>query len=216
MPYVVVVTTNYDRIAEYAAEVLAIPYFTGFSHGHLKKWNSRWRSTSKHIRIYKVHGSLDWFENALSVAVGLPLRSDIPAQHVPLIVPPSNNKYEQTYHNPFHTILYQAEDEIRKASAFFCIGYGFNDSHVQDVILNRCTEANIPIMIVSLDGSNARKIFIDRGVRRWTIFEAEFEAEAPSHTRVRTESDPTGWIIQNQALWKLPNLMPYIIGGGPQ
>lgn len=206
----VVVTTNYDRLAEYAADVGTLPYSTGFSHGHLKKWTEMRDIQCSRIRIYKVHGSLDWFENANSEVLGLPLASDIPSAHVPLIVPPSQNKYEQTYSNPFHRILSLAEEDIRKASAFLCIGYGFNDHHIQESILNYCVEANVPIMIMSLDASNGRRILMERKVRHWIIFES---AEGTSHTRVSTQDDPTGWIIHDRTLWKLGSLLPYVMGG---
>ena len=64
-----VVTTNYDRIAEYAADLIGATAITGFEGTLIRKLEiedrrihvKRIRARERFISIWKVHGSLDWF-----------------------------------------------------------------------------------------------------------------------------------------------------------
>ena len=58
-----VITTNYDRLAEYACEQEGYHHYTGFSHGYLKRIVSPdYLSCERVVNIWKVHGSLGWFK----------------------------------------------------------------------------------------------------------------------------------------------------------
>ncbi len=61
-----VVTTNYDRVTEYACNSVGILFQTGFTPGYVQKWESTGqvgfihnRKASRVVKIWKVHGSLD-------------------------------------------------------------------------------------------------------------------------------------------------------------
>ncbi|MFC4173292.1 hypothetical protein ACFOYU_14690 [Microvirga sp. GCM10011540] len=94
-----VVTPNYDRLAEYAADAVGLCHHTGFHHGHL-----RLRSVEQPIRsvqnnkpartvnIWKVHGSLDWFSDPDDVVVGLPIMPSRLPGMAPVIVTPGYEK----------------------------------------------------------------------------------------------------------------------------
>ena len=89
------------------------------------------------VNIWKVHGSLDWFETPNKENVYLPLSENIPQGHKPLIVTPGLSKYAETHKEPYRTIFTQADTEIQKANGFLCIGYGFNDEHVQPKLIQQ-------------------------------------------------------------------------------
>ena len=65
----VVVTTNYDRLPEYAADGIDATSITGFEGSILRKLEipslatkqRRTRCRERTVDIWKVHGSLDWF-----------------------------------------------------------------------------------------------------------------------------------------------------------
>jgi len=74
-----IVTTNYDRVAEYACNSMGILFQTGFAPGYVQKWEGTERIKFSHgakasrvVKIWKVHGSLDWFRTADGRSVGLP------------------------------------------------------------------------------------------------------------------------------------------------
>jgi len=64
-----VVTTNYDRLAEYAADLIKATVVTGFE-GNLIRYKEfpndisqrkRLQIRERVVNVWKVHGSLDWF-----------------------------------------------------------------------------------------------------------------------------------------------------------
>jgi hypothetical protein len=59
-----IVTTNYDRLAEYACDQIGRHHYSGFTHGAFRQLvGSKEISCKRTVNIWKVHGSLDWFES---------------------------------------------------------------------------------------------------------------------------------------------------------
>lgn len=59
-----IVTTNYDRLAEYACDKGGFNYFTGFKYGYLRRVARPGEfKCQKMVNIWKVHGSIDWFQS---------------------------------------------------------------------------------------------------------------------------------------------------------
>lgn len=52
----------------------------------------------------------------------------------PLVVTPGVSKYRESHKDPFRTVMTAADQVIREANCYLCVGYGFNDEHVQTVI----------------------------------------------------------------------------------
>ena len=74
-----IITTNYDRLAEYACEKKNIYHFTGFSTGFLRtKVIEDPINIRRRVNILKVHGSLDWFRSKDNLLIGLSNTSKIP------------------------------------------------------------------------------------------------------------------------------------------
>ena len=97
----VIVTTNYDRLAEYAADGVGATAVTGFEGGLVKKLElpsgplktRRIRVRERVVDIWKVHGSLDWFSASDGTTVSFPFARTIPDNFQPLIIPPGKEKY---------------------------------------------------------------------------------------------------------------------------
>lgn len=109
-PTISIVTTNYDRIAEYASDAAEIAHTTGFSHGYLRRFHSineyaGVTGLSKVVEILKVHGSIDWFIDPQGNAMALPDSADIPSSFSPLLVTPGTGKYAATHEEPFRSII---------------------------------------------------------------------------------------------------------------
>lgn len=76
---------------------------------------------------------------------------ELPTGYQPCIITPGNNKYEKTQQPPHRQLLTKVDECFTKASGFLCIGYGFNDEHVQPVLLDKASKNNLPILIVTKD-----------------------------------------------------------------
>src|SRR5699024_8510714 len=81
-----IVTTNYDRLAEYACDHGRIHHDTGFSHGYFRTQEAQSEvKQARKANIWKVHGSLDWFQSPFNDVIAIPGARETPDQHVPQI-----------------------------------------------------------------------------------------------------------------------------------
>jgi hypothetical protein len=154
--HVNVVTTNYDRLAEYAADIIGATAITGFEGRFIQKsefpdasiQKRRISARERVVSIWKVHGSLDWFINSNQSPVSYPQTRDIPENHIPLIIPPGKDKNSATHAEPFRDLIAQADVAFKNAGSFLCIGYGFNDDHIQPKLLGQIRDGK-PIVVLA-------------------------------------------------------------------
>ena len=211
-----VVTTNYDRVAEYAANVVRAYASTGITAG----WIQRFVSTSVNnermpapgyegqVTILKVHGSLDWFRDGTGELVAIPLAQEVPDGMTPLIVTPGASKYREVQKDPFRTIMSVADDVLKHAACYVCIGYGFNDDDVQPILINRVKRENIPLVIITKTMTTQTRDAFLAGPPRHFLF-AE---EASEGTRVYTPDTPGGVVLPGIHVWRLQDFMEMITG----
>ena len=175
----VVVTTNYDRLPEYAADSIGAATVTGFEGSLIRKLElptqgirtRRIRARERVIDIWKVHGSLDWFANSSGDIVSVPLLRDIPEYFQPLIVPPGKEKYSSTHEEPYRTIISEADNAFIQAGSYICIGYGFNDEHIQPKLLAQIAKGK-PIVILAREMTEScKRHIIEAGISKYLIFE---------------------------------------------
>lgn len=168
-----IVTTNYDRLAEYACDQGRIHHFTGFSHGFFRQLTDPTEITSaRRANIWKVHGSLDWFQSPLEDTVALSNINDIPNNYQPQIVTPGTQKYQKTHLEPFRSIINSADRALNEAGSYLCIGYGFNDEHIQPKLIAKCLRQNAPITIITYALSDsAKKLILDGKAHNYLAIE---------------------------------------------
>lgn len=211
-----VVTTNYDRVAEYAANVVHAYASTGITAG----WMQRFVSTSVNnermpapgfegqVTILKVHGSLDWFRDGTGELVAIPLAQEVPDGMTPLIVTPGASKYREVQKDPFRTIMSVADDVLRHAACYVCIGYGFNDDDVQPILINRVKRENIPLVIITkMITAKARSAFLADPPKSFLLIE-----EAAGGTKIYTPDDSDGVVLHGAHVWQLQEFMKMITG----
>ncbi|WP_421921372.1 SIR2 family protein [Marinobacter salarius] len=156
-----IITTNYDCLAEYACDQIALHHFSGFSHGMRRAFVPPGKvRAAKQANIWKVHGSLDWFKDASGRPVGIHNMDEVPEGLKPLIVTPGTEKYRLTHLEPFRTVMSHADAVIKSRSCYFCVGFGFNDQHLQPLIVERCLQDRIPIIVITRDLTEATKKFL--------------------------------------------------------
>jgi len=179
-----VVTTNYDRVAEYAIDLLGASMVTGFEGNLIQKMNipsagkrqQSIRLRERVVNIWKVHGSLDWFSCGDNV-ICTPLSKNIAKKHKPLIIAPGKGKYNVTHNEPYRTIIAQADNAFSQASSFLCIGYGFNDDHIQPKLISQIKQGK-PIVVICKEATDACKNnVISADVKKYAIIEHSMDGK---------------------------------------
>ena len=209
-----VVTTNYDRVAEYACNSKGVLFQTGFAPGYIQKWeSSAWvkfshsNKKSRVVKIWKVHGSLDWFSTPDERHVGLPVFELPSAQFTPLIVTPGLNKYEKTHEDPFRTTINGADAAIRSSSGFLCVGFGFRDRHIHPTIIERCQEGNVPIVVLAQKLTEEAKLFLrDKAGSNYLGIE-----QSDSGSVVYSAETPNGVKVGTEDLWTLSGFASFVL-----
>lgn len=203
-----IVTTNYDRLAEYACDLYAATIVNGFEGNLLRTFDGfsrhvniqRVRSRERVVKILKVHGSLDWFIRDGKI-FSIPLTEKIPEKCCPLIIPPGKDKYSNTHAEPYRTIIAEADTEFKRAKSFLCIGYGFNDAHIQPILLEQVNGGKPIVVITKAVTEACRKLIIDASLQRNIVLEA---GDNDNSTNVYFNGKCS---IIDRNIWALENFM---------
>lgn len=185
-----IITPNYDRLAEYACEQENIHHYSGFTHGY-RGYSAKkdYLSCSRQVNIWKVHGSLGWFTNSNSVIVSLSNINEIPNELTPLIVTPGIEKYRSTHKEPYKTIIHESDDIMDEATAYLCIGFGFNDEHIQTKLVNRCANNGASVIIITYELTEATKEFIaNKSTDKYLAIEAAEDNKSKIYSSLLDES----------------------------
>jgi len=149
-PPIQIFTTNYDLLIELACEELHLVAINGFEGIFHRRWNPncfdydigkatthaqtpRFEPSAHHIRLYKLHGSLSWFEDNGEFCEDKP---SLVSKRTPLIIYPSRVKYAASIRPPFDWLFRRFGDAISKARLLICLGYRFADEHLNQYIYN--------------------------------------------------------------------------------
>lgn len=162
-----VITTNYDTLLELFCDLAGLPLDTGFAGFRRRKprprpifqnqYNRIWVAEKrqqqfdhrlcKTVRLYKPHGSISWLTSAEGPIEVLNDANTIGRA----IVVPGPSKYQDALVNTlFDEVRTAMNATLADAQALLCIGFGFNDDHLQGVIRHRLS-AGMPAIIVTRD-----------------------------------------------------------------
>lgn len=209
-----VITPNYDRIAEYAADAAGYAHFSGFTSGYLQvrlsgqaPRPSQTADGQRTVCVWKVHGSLDWFEGDNQI-IGIRGMRDTPEGFTPLMITPGIDKYRLAHLEPFRTIFTCSDAALERARAFLCIGYGFNDQHLQTKMVERCDQNSTPIIVITKSLSQPAKQFLGGGrCRKYLAIE-----ECANGSKAYSHTYPDGIELHEQPVWALPNFLDFTLG----
>jgi hypothetical protein len=209
-----VITPNYDRIAEYAADVGEICHYTGFGYGHLR---IRARggiprvyvggNPARCVNIWKVHGSFDWFKDQDGVVVALPTMSKRPAGFDPVMVTPGIEKYRLTHEEPFLTIKQGADSALQSAKSYLCIGYGFNDPHIQTKLVERCQIDAVPLILITKEITKSAHEFLSSDKCR-NFLALEDHADG---SKMYSKEHPAGHVLVGKKIWQLDQFLGMVM-----
>lgn len=209
-----IITTNYDRLAEYAASLSNAFICTGYSQNFIGHFSnnihhnnlSSLKGYSGQVNIWKVHGSLDWFKTKDDYDVQLPLRHTIPTGLKPSIVTPGISKYLETQLEPFRTIFTEADNEIENAVSYLCVGYGFNDIHVQPKLITQIKNSKPIIVITKELTPKTKQSIIDNSCKQYILIEQANKND----TCILSSSFTNELIIPNVSYWTLGEYLKLI------
>ncbi|KAF5038728.1 SIR2-like domain protein [anaerobic digester metagenome] len=138
---------NYDLLFEYAANEVNAIVVDGFSFTFPRTFSGRFfdydivqREGSKLkeednfiqrvFHLHKLHGSLNWERNN----EGKVEIKENPEK--PLMIYPRDAKYEDSYEQPYFEMMarFQRNPRPNNDTVLICIGYSFNDKHINAAI----------------------------------------------------------------------------------
>lgn len=210
----VVITTNYDLLIEYACEIKGFDYSDSYYGKIISKYSPENAEKEMikgikrgkiprnfykpHIKIYKPHGSINW---------KLVHRNLKKINHVncgiPCIITPGSNKYEKGYEIPFDYHIGKMSQEIDNAKRLIFIGYGFNDNHLE-THLNKPENISKPKLIVTRTlYDNAKKI-VDNSPNTIAIEEMKINDKSCG-TRIYFEKQTHE--IKDKKIWDISELI---------
>lgn len=161
-----VFTTNYDLIIEKALEEMQIPYFDGFVGSYepffwqegIDKFISKADLTQSWIRLWKIHGSLNWFwKKNTNLNTHRVIRAGKSTQREgdghELVLYPSKEKYDSSRKQPFIAYFDRLKNYLLNGELlFFFSGYSFSDEHINEIIFNSLRQNNRLSITVFLYG----------------------------------------------------------------
>lgn len=171
-----VITANYDRLVEYSVDKIPANIEIGFHGECTKNFIGLLKShevKENTVLLCKVHGSLDWFRSKRNLQlVSMPNSFSIYDGFTPAIVTPGIQKYQETHNEPYRSLIATADEFISSASSFLCIGYGFNDEHLQPKLIEHIQQRNKPAVIVTKTLSDKGKEILENA-KKFIVFEEE-------------------------------------------
>ncbi|MDM1071310.1 SIR2 family protein [Empedobacter brevis] len=209
-----VITTNYDRIVEYASSEINAYINNTFTQNYIGKSTTNISRIlpanlygySGIVEILKVHGSLDWFKSGEDIKYQFPLRKTIPQGFMPSIVTPGVSKYEETHMEPYRTIFSKADLVIESSKSFFCVGYGFNDSHFQPKLIDQIKNGKPIIVLARTLTEKTKQSIVDNNCKNYFLL----ERAGDNQTRIYSSKleEP---IIEESNIWSFDEFINYVI-----
>lgn len=210
----VVITTNYDLLIEYACEIKGFDYSDSYYGKIISNYSPEYAAKEMikgiqrgkiprniykpHIKIYKPHGSINW-----KLVNGNLKKINHVNFGIPCIITPGSNKYEKGYEEPFDYHIGKMGQEIDNAKRLVFIGYGFNDNHLE-THLNKTENISKPKLIVTRTLYDNAKRIIDNSPNTIAIEEMKINDRSYG-TRVYFEKQI--YEIRDKKIWDIGELI---------
>lgn len=175
-------TTNYDRLLEYACDLLGMQVLDRFVGRLEPMFRASRLNVDLHynppgirgeprylqgvVRMTKLHGSLDWRQADTAVGPGIirttlpfgagPDHPDLPGK-LALMIYPNPAKDRETLEYPYAELFRDFSAALCQPNAtLFTYGYGFDDDHINRVIADMLTLPATHLVIISYDTASGR------------------------------------------------------------
>jgi len=220
-----IISPNYDCLVEYCCDKLKIPCNTSFV-GYFRKnldfekaereaeyvdsvivrgRRKRIEKITPHVKLFKVHGSIDWYDFNNSTVSDIFLIESEKYEDKRLIILPGDRKYSEAFHEPYRELIQKADNAIQSGRSFLMIGYGFNDEHLQEILVKRLVEDEKPGIIITKEISEKAKELLSGCPNLWGI------SQKNSSTVIRNKD--TEDEIPDIKLWRIDEFVKDVLGG---
>jgi len=222
-----VATPNYDLLAEYAFTFENLPYITGFWGGIVRElnWTQAERQMTyvdrvvtgrktqnvtrfkKHIRLYKVHGSLNTFCIVNQCRESNLWIYDCPENLERLIITPGTSKFERL-HLYRDVLLSEYDNAVRNSRSFLFLGFGFKDKQLVENEIGNKIKAHSPALIITRDWSKEIQAQLDNSKNAWLI------CKHPDNdsTRIFNQKYHDWLHLPDKQLWRFDEFATEIMG----
>jgi hypothetical protein len=169
-----VFTLNYDLCIETALKAGEIPFANGF--GKEGRWSLASFSDRTRIRIFKLHGSLDWIDDQKYGLCSLQFPKHEVAETIeteqtrPTLI--FGTAHKLSAREPFLTLAYKFAQRALKAEILAIVGYSFGDEHVNQIIeqgLKKNDRLRIIVVSPRAQESIRKEKFLDRYPRVFSV-----------------------------------------------
>ncbi len=148
-------TTNYDLLMEQAFEDRSVTYFDGFTGARNPFFDLRALEEDqlppRWARLWKLHGSINWYQIAGKGVFRGTVNSDMASKHV---IHPSHLKYEESRRLPYLAMMDRFRAFLRQPTPTLVLcGYSFRDDHINEVIVQGLQSTQTSIAFALLYGS---------------------------------------------------------------
>jgi len=182
-PCVEIFNLNYDPLVERAAEAAKVRVTDGFLGVEHAFFDSavfeervgrirgtykgrQFDKTVKPIHLFKLHGSLGWYECPQQGVRRCAYGSPLPTGTKRLMVPPQRRKAIDTMYPPYSTLWASFRGcmslDAKPLHRLACFGYGFADEHVNEVIEAAMARTDFTLLIFT-------KALSDSAWNRWSV-----------------------------------------------
>lgn len=144
-------TTNYDLFHESALESSGYAYTDGFSNGTKAVFKTRefhqrpidlderfrdhYEPVNPFFRLYKLHGSVNWFESGEATVRESPWSPPSEAGAAPALISPMSSKYELTQGAPYSDLFREFVNVMAVPNTvLFVSGFSFGDAHITSLV----------------------------------------------------------------------------------
>ena len=224
-----VLTPNYDTLFEHACDSVGILYTSGFFGGLERQinWSAVNRSmlqvqkvirgrrlendykNRSHVRLYKVHGSLNLFFHRNTVVENNAWMWDAPDFSDRVMITPGLSKHEMLQ-NYRQELLKPADEAIDKSHRFLFLGYGFNDSHLEAYIKQKLITQACKGLIVTRDSNPRIESLLKQAQNLWLV--CKTQEDSVDGTRVFNKQYSDWLVLPKRRLWDIETFTTEILG----
>lgn len=167
-------TLNYDLCVEKALATASEKFANGFNEEGI--WSPNTFSDGTGINLFKLHGSLDWVDDAVYGLCSLSyprhenadtIQGDDTRPHLVF-----GTAHKLSAKEPFLTLAYNFSKTTLQAEILAAVGYGFADEHVNQIIEQGMKKnAKLRLIVASPDSTEIvrQHAFLDKNPRVSTI-----------------------------------------------
>lgn len=181
-------TTNYDLFNERALDKLGIIFSNGFS-GVIDRYfnpavfhyafaeqmdlsNNKWNVIDNFIYLYKLHGSISWFEDENSKHLFKIKELQTPRfRKQNIMIYPTPIKQNASFGSPYSDLFREFQKKLMlNNNILITVGYSFNDEHINNLIYQALTIPTFRLIVISdVEAKSIKKLFELNDPRIWII-----------------------------------------------